>query len=130
MLALQKLAAIGDRGDYLAIVSQCMEAFAERMDQLPQAVPLMLLSLDFSLHAPLRVVIRGDRSDPTVQDLVRAAHSVYQPNKVVLGTKGALDPFVQSLGHESDTVKAFLCTGHACQEPTSDAVSVSDFLQS
>jgi uncharacterized protein len=130
MLALQKLAGMCDRGDYLAKVSQCMKAFAERMEQLPQAVPLMLLSLDFSLNPPRRIVIHGDRADPRVRDLIRAAHSVYQPNKVVLGTEGALDPFVQSLGGEAKGATAFLCSGQACQEPSSDTSVVSDFLRS
>ena len=130
MLALQKLAAMCGREDYLAKVSQCMAAFSERMEQLPQAVPLMLLSLDFSLNPPRRVVICGDRSDSRVQDLIRAAHSVYQPNKVVLGTEGAIDPFVQTLAGKSKEATAFLCTGEACQEPSSDASAVTDFLRS
>jgi hypothetical protein len=48
-------------------------------------MPFMLHALDFSLEEPNGVVIAGDPADAGTRELLRAAHSVYQPNKVVLG---------------------------------------------
>ena len=130
MLALQKLAAMCDRKDYSDIVEKCLAAFSERMDQLPQAVPLMLLALDYYLDPPRRVVIDGDRSEEAFQNLVQAAHRVYQPNKVVLGTERAPDSFVRGLAGSEASATAFLCTGQSCQEPSSDPKTLNHFLQS
>ena len=46
-------------------------------------------------------------------------HSVYQPNKVVLGNTGAVEPFARTLPAKDGPV-VYLCTGKACQPPTSD----------
>ena len=130
MIALQKLAAICDREDYEAIAQRCLKVFSERMDQLPQAVPLMLLALDFSLFPPHRVVIQGDPASESTQSLMRAAHRVYQPNKVVMGTQGMVSAFVRGLAEEGQDAKAFLCTAQACQEPSNDPERVQNFLKS
>ena len=130
MISLQKLAAICDREDYRAISEQCLKVFSERMDQLPQAVPLMLLALDFSLNPPHRVVIQGDLASDATQSLILAAHRVYQPNKVVMGTGGPVDAFVRDLAVDATGSRAFLCTGQACQEPSDDPKRVLDFLKS
>ncbi len=130
MLALQRLGAIVQDERYGACVAACLRAFAERMDQLPQAVPAMLLALDYSLFPPRRVVITGaSESDETVA-LIRAAHRAYQPNKVVLGVEGAKDPFVLGLSSGDGVAGAHLCTAEACQAPTREAKSVTDFLAS
>ncbi len=129
MLALQKLAAICGREDYQKTVEKCFEAFAERLDQLPQALPLMLLALDYRLEPPRRIVIGGNGAVEETRRLIRAAHSVYQPNKVVLGTEGAYDSFVVGLPSGKGAV-AYLCSGQSCREPSSDPAVVQRFLQS
>ena len=60
--------------------------------------------------------------------LLRAAHSVYQPNKVVLGNTGAVEEFARTLP-TSDVATAYLCTGNACQPPTSDAATLTAMLR-
>ena len=61
----------------------------------------MLQALDFSLEEPRRVVIAGDPgSPPKARALLHAVHSVYQPNKVVLGNAGAVEPFAQNPARE------------------------------
>jgi uncharacterized protein YyaL (SSP411 family) len=101
---------------------------AERLLRFPQAVPFMLQALDFSLEPPRRVVIAGDSSSEETKKLLRAAHSVYQPNKVVLGITGAVEPFAKTLPHGNEPV-VYLCTGTACQPPTSDAEKLREMLK-
>ena len=92
LLALLKLGRITGRAEFTAAAEKSLGAFAGRLQQTPQAVPYMLQALDFSLQEPKRVVLAGDPAKPETQVLLRAIHSVYQPNKVVLGNTGPVEP--------------------------------------
>jgi uncharacterized protein YyaL (SSP411 family) len=88
----------------------------------------MLQAVDFWLDEPRRVVIAGNANSRNFHELLRAAHAVYQPNKIVLGNTGAVEPFAKTLtAITSATV--FVCTGTACQPPTSDAATVQELLR-
>jgi len=88
----------------------------------------MLQALDFSLQEPRRVVIAGEAGSAVGRALLRAVHSVFQPNKVVLGTAGAVDPFTRTLPAENGPV-AYVCTGTSCQAPTRDAKALTRMLR-
>jgi len=118
-LALLKLAAITGRDKFRFPANATLHHFAVRLTKVPQAVPFLLHSLDFWLDEPRRVVVAGDAQSPPAQALIHAAHSIYQPNKVVLGNRGPVEPFSQTLP-ASDGPVAYLCTGSACQPPTTD----------
>jgi len=120
ILALLKLAAITGREDFRNQAEATLRLFAHRLNDFPQALPFMLQALDFRLAEPVRVVIAGDPAAPETRNLLQAVHSVYQPNKVVLGTAGPVDSFARTLPARGGSV-AFLCTGTACQAPESDA---------
>ncbi len=129
-ISLQKLAAIGGRPDYLKVAEKCLEAFTERMEQLPQALPLMLLALNYYIEPPRRIVINGDRTAEETQSLIRAAHAVYQPNKVVLGVEGIPKFLMPSLPtHRDSAAAAYLCTGQSCRGSTNNPATVQQFLQ-
>jgi uncharacterized protein YyaL (SSP411 family) len=87
----------------------------------------MLMALDFSLDEPKRVVIAGDPTQADTRALLHAAHSVYQPGKVVLGTIGAVEPFAKTLPAKEGAV-VHLCTGTACQPPTKDVTQLKQML--
>lgn len=118
-LALLKLAAITGRTDFKAAAEATLKLFAVRLEKLPQAVPYLLQALDFWLDEPRRIVLSGDAT-PTLFALRHAAHTVYQPNKVVLGNTGPVDEFSRSLPAR-DGATAYLCTGQSCQPPTNRA---------
>jgi uncharacterized protein YyaL (SSP411 family) len=86
----------------------------------------MLQAFDFSLEEPRRAVLAGDpsRSAP----LLRAIHSVYQPNKVVLGNIGPVEPFAKSLPAKEGPL-VYLCTGTACQPPTKEPAKIKELLK-
>jgi uncharacterized protein YyaL (SSP411 family) len=124
-LTLLKLAAICDLPDYRRAAEKTLRLFAERLHQLPQAMPMMLQALDFYLEEPKRVVIAGDAHQ--AKQLLHATHSVYQPNKVVLGNAGPVEEFAKTLpAKEGPTV--YLCTGKACLPPTADPARVKSLL--
>src|SRR5205814_1144631 len=127
-LALLKLAAITDRKDFKEPAEKTVRLFSDRLSRLPQAVPHMLLALDFLLEEPRRAVVVGNPNDAATQKLLRVIHSVYQPNKVVAGTSGPVEPFAKTLPTK-DSPMAFICTGTACQPPTNDAQKIREYLR-
>jgi uncharacterized protein YyaL (SSP411 family) len=137
-LALLKLAAITGREDFKRSAEATLRLFAHRLQNFPQAMPFMLHALDFQLEEPRRVVIAGDPpalrfgaaspDSKNFRELLRAAHSVYQPNKVVLGNAGAVEEFARTLPARNGPV-VYLCTGNSCQPPTQDAAKVREMLK-
>ncbi len=127
-LVLLKLAAITGREDFKRSAEATLRLFAHRLQNFPQAMPFMLHALDFWLEEPRRVVIAGDSTSPKARELLRAAHSVYQPNKVVLGSAGAVEEFARTLPARNSPV-VYLCTGNSCQPPTQDAAKVREMLK-
>jgi uncharacterized protein len=127
MLALLKLAAITGRDDFRQPAEATLQLFAARLQNQPAALAFMLHALDFWLDEPRRVVIAGDVKSKHFHELLRAAHSVYQPNKIVLGNTGAVEPFAKAQPAKG-AATAYLCTGNACQPPTSDAERVKGML--
>jgi uncharacterized protein len=127
-LALLKLAAITDREDFKKPAEATLRLFAHRLQNFPHAMPYMLHAVDFWLEEPRRVVIAGDPRAARTRELLHSAHSVYQPNKVMLGNAGAVEEFARTLPVQDGAV-VYLCTGRTCQQPTSDAKTVKDLLR-
>jgi uncharacterized protein YyaL (SSP411 family) len=128
ILALLKLGKITGRTEFTQAAETSLRLFATRLEQLPQAVPYMLAALDFSLEEPRRAVVAGDPTKPETRVLLRAIHSVYQPNKVVLGMAGAVEPFAKTLPTKDGSV-LYLCTGTACQAPTKDLAAIKQMMR-
>ena len=127
-LALLKLAAITGREDFKKPAEVTLRLFAHRLQNFPQAMPFMLHALDFWLEEPRRVVIAGDANSTRAHKLLHAAHSVYQPNTIVLGNAGAVEEFARSLPAKNGPI-VYLCTGKACLPPTSEAAKVRELVQ-
>jgi uncharacterized protein YyaL (SSP411 family) len=128
ILALLKLGKITDRKAFTDAGEKSLRLFSERLERLPQAVPYMLQALDFSLEEPKRAVVAGDPSQTETRALVHAIQSVYQPNKVVLGNIGAVEEFARTLPGKGGSL-VYICTGTACQAPTSDAAKIRGLLK-
>ena len=127
-LALLKLAALTDRADLRQLATKTIRVFGERLQATPQAVPYLLQALAFSLEEPRRIVIAGDPKTAGARALVRAAHSRYQPLKVVLGNTGPVEPFARTLTATNGPT-AYVCTGTACQAPTQDPAKLKALLR-
>jgi uncharacterized protein YyaL (SSP411 family) len=127
-LALLKLAAITERKEFSDAAEKTIRLFGDRVKRMPQAVPYLLLAVDYMMETPRRAVVVGDPNDPGTKRLVREIHSVYQPNKVVLGTAGPVEPFAKTLPTK-DAPMVFLCTGTACQPPTRDSERLKELLR-
>jgi uncharacterized protein YyaL (SSP411 family) len=126
--ALLKLAAITGREDFRLPVQATLQLFADRLQNQPAAMAFMLHAVDFWLAEPRRVVIAGEKDSAEFKKLLRAAHSVYQPNKIILGNTGAVQEFARTLPAKDGAV-AYLCTGTACQPPTGDQSRLKEMLK-
>ena len=126
-LSLLKLGAIAGRKDFAEAAEKTLRLFASRLQQAPQAVPYMLVALDFSMQEPRRAVVPGAANSPDVRNLLHALHSVYQPNKVILGNDGPVEEFARTL-KAKDRAIVYLCTGKACQPPTNDRAEIRKLL--
>jgi uncharacterized protein YyaL (SSP411 family) len=126
-MALLKLGAITGRKEFADAAEKTLQLFAIRLEQAPQAVPCLLSALDFSLQDPLHAVVAGEVSSPAALELLQVIHSVYQPNKVVLGNNGSVGEFAHTL--PANGVMAYVCTGNACQPPTRDRNELRKLLK-
>lgn len=128
-LLLLRLGAICDRKDFKEAAQKTIRLFGERLQQLPQAMPHMLLALNFWLEEPRRVVLVGDPAAAQTMELLHATHSVYQPRKVILGTQGPVEEFSKTLPKDKEKIVAYLCTGTACQPPTADPEKLKSLMR-
>jgi uncharacterized protein YyaL (SSP411 family) len=128
IFALLKLGKITDRKEFTEAAEKSLRSFSSRLQQTPQAVPYMLQAFDFSLEETRRAVVAGPLNERETRVLVQAVHSVYQPNKVVLGTTGLVESFAKTLPAKNGPV-LYLCTGTACQAPTSDPARIKELLK-
>ena len=128
ILALLRLAALTGRPSFGEVAKRGLALFGSKLERIPQAVPHLLLGLAFAAEEPRRVVLAGDPADPAGRRLLGAAHRVYQPRRVVLGTKGPVDSFAAGLPERGGAV-AYVCTGSACQSPTSNPDELVGFLR-
>ena len=127
-LSLFKLGAITGDKKLTQAAERTLRLYADRLQNFPQAMPFMLQALDFSLQEPARVVMAGERDSPKFHELLHAAHSVYQPNKIVLGNTGAVDEFSKTLPTRGEAT-AYICHGNTCQPPTDDAVTLRETIE-
>jgi uncharacterized protein YyaL (SSP411 family) len=116
-LVLMKLSAITDRKDLRKAAESSVRLYAHRILAAPQVVPYLLLATDWQLEEPRRAVLAGDPASTPAAPLLRAVHGVYQPNKVVLGTTGPVEPFAKTLPPKDGPV-LYICTGTECKAPT------------
>jgi hypothetical protein len=129
VLALLRLSKITDQKEYTDMAEKTLLLFSENMTNGASAVPYLLQALHFLVHEPRRAVITGDPKSSGARDLIAAAHAVYQPNKVVLGVTGPVEAFAKTLPEEKVSA-VYLCTGSACQPPTSNVLKLREMMAS
>ena len=126
--ALLRLATITEKPEYRQAAERTLRLFSERMLEVPQAVPVLLQALDFSFQEPFRVVIADNGSSKDRHPLLKAAHTVYQPHRVILGNSGPVESFAKTLLPKDSRATAYVCTGTACQPPTHDPAELTRHL--
>ena len=126
-LALLRLACITGRIDYREIAAKVFNMLAERLHRLPQAVPVALLALLFDELSCTKVVIASE-TPSGCHDLLRAAHSVLHPRRVILGTQGPVDSMALLLQPVNKVPAAYVCTATECLPPATNPIELRAIL--
>jgi uncharacterized protein YyaL (SSP411 family) len=113
ILGLLRLAAIAGRDDLREPATRSLECLGQRLRDLPQAVPHLLIALALAEEPATRIVFAGAPDGDAVGALLAAAHSVYLPQRILVGTAGEVDPQAKAMAN-SNRVAAFVCTAEAC----------------
>jgi uncharacterized protein YyaL (SSP411 family) len=116
ILCLLRLAGITGQTRFKEAAIKSLRLFSNRLDRMPQAVPLMLIAADRVIEEPTRIAIIGDPESRATRELIREAHSTFLPNRLVMGNTGPVDPYFLSLP-TTDSPVAYVCTGTACLPP-------------
>ncbi len=113
-----------------------MRAFSRDLSAIPVAHTQMLAALDFAVGPSHEVVIAGDPGVLQGGEMLAALRSIYAPNKVVLfrPTDSDVPPITELAEFTRDQVAvdglttAYVCSNHACAEPTTDPSSLPELL--
>ncbi|HEY6191162.1 MAG TPA: thioredoxin domain-containing protein [Bacteroidota bacterium] len=136
-LNLLRLAQMTDSKDLRSRAEKTIAAFGARIRATPEALPEMLVALDWSLATPKEIVIAGDWGGEETKRLLAEVHSHFVPVRVLLLADGGTDqrelasylPFISGIKPEPGKATAYICENYACQLPSSDPAVVSRLLE-
>jgi uncharacterized protein YyaL (SSP411 family) len=102
-----------------------LSVFAGRAHELGLYAATYLLALDWHLNPVTHMVVVGDRHDPTVQAMHRAALAALVPRRIVQlvasnETEERRLPAPLRAMLTGETPRAYLCTGTSCAAPAAD----------
>ncbi|MFZ0933810.1 MAG: thioredoxin domain-containing protein, partial [Bryobacteraceae bacterium] len=103
----------------------------------PVALPAMLTACEFYLAEPRQIVIVGTRDAAGTRDLLRAFHTRFVANRIVLlvdteETRRALAaaiPAIEFMQPAGGSPSAYVCRNYTCQLPITEAGQLAELLQ-
>jgi len=130
------LSRISGRPDLEKKAQETLRAFSGDMSRAPEAFTRMLGALDFALGPSYEIVLVGDPAEIAQDPMTLALRSEYLPNAVVLfRPSNAEAPPITTLAeftlHQrslNGETTAYVCTGRACKEPTTDVGRMLELL--
>ena len=130
---LLRLAQITNRSDFQAAAEKTIDAFASRIRTVPAAVPEMLAACEFLLGETRQIILVGDREAVDFQSLLRALHSRFLPNRVVMRvdsneSRAFLAAGIPSIASMTQP-GAYVCRDYTCQLPVSGAGEFAELIQ-
>ena len=137
ILNLLRLAQITGRTDFHASAGRALAAFAPRLARFPVALPAMLTACEFYLGEPRQIVVVGPRDSAGTRALLRAFHTRFVANRIVLlvdseETRRALVagiPAIETMRPAGDIPSAYVCRNFTCQLPVTEAAQLTELLQ-
>src|SRR5205814_1177106 len=124
-LNLARLAAIRNDPELQVRARKCVSAFARQLMHFPTALPQMLVAFDFLETAPRQIVVAGQSSDATVQELLGELRKHFLPHAIVLLVDGSDGQ--NFLAEKNDAIRAmtpidgkpavYICEDFTCKVP-------------
>ncbi len=111
-------------------------ASSHRLESMPEAVPLLVAALDFSLSKHRQIIIAGQPDAPDTRALLRLVHERFIPNKILMVVDGGARqqqlarwlPFLEGMARQNGRATAFICENYTCKLPTADPQEVARLL--
>jgi len=135
LMNLQKLAILLDRQDLREKAGEIIRAFGSSVTRTPFQHERLLCGIEAWHQGFEEIAIVGAADDSGTKALLRAAYSLYLPNKVVarLGLADQETPkYVPLLAGKTlidGKPTAYVCRNFACQRPTTDPEELREQLQ-
>jgi len=105
-------------------------AFSGALRREPPVAPRFLCGMEFAIGPAFEIVLSGDLETREMDAMRAALRSIYLPNKIVIlrGTGdpsiGRIAPFTREQRPLGNRATAYVCTNHACREPTTDPAAM------
>jgi uncharacterized protein YyaL (SSP411 family) len=133
---LLRLAQMSDRDEWRQKAQSAMQAFADRLKQFPQALPQMLVALDYFLSKPKQIIIAGEPEAQDTKAILDVVHRRFLPNKILLladGAEGQAElskrlSVISTMKPLKGKATAYICENFSCQLPTADPTVVAKLL--
>jgi hypothetical protein len=134
-LNLARLAAMLKRDDLRRLSLATLRAFSARWRGEPTAMPAMAVAADFVAGPVKQVIVSGDPSLPDTYQLIRTAHGVFCPRRVLLQDDRGEGrawlarkvPYIAALPQDGPST-AHVCEDFACQLPTTSPVKLRELM--
>ncbi len=135
-LNLLRLGQMTDNKEWHQMAEATINAFGSRIQQTPEVTPQMLVALDWNLSTPKEIIIVGTPGSEDSKSMLRAVHSNFIPNKVILyinsenAKKRVLSflPFIEGMKMIDNKTTVYICENYACQLPTNDPKTAARML--
>src|SRR5262249_14271074 len=131
---LLHLAELGQE-DLRALADGTLAAFADKLLQIPQALPQMLCALDTATRPGAQIVVAGEKGDPRTRALVAVVQKRYLPGRILLvadaatrAELGARMPWIAGMGELDGRPAAYVCRNHTCERPVTEPEALADAL--
>ncbi len=135
-LNLLRLAQFRDEKKLEERGKKTIGAFSATISRFPNAMPQMLVALDFSLSKPRQIVIAGKPNAPETKALLAEVHRHFLPNKILLLADGADGQ--KYLGEKNEALRsmsvlngkpaAYVCENFTCKAPVTSPDDLRDLL--
>ncbi len=127
-LNLLRLAQMLDKKRFHAMAEETFAALGDRLQQAPEAMPQMVVALEFNLTKPKQIVIAGKPETADALSMLRVVQERFLPDKVVLLADGAAGQaflgkhleFIRETKPMDGKATAFVCENYVCQLPTTN----------
>jgi uncharacterized protein YyaL (SSP411 family) len=112
-----------------------VQSFGARLNQMPEALPQMLVAFNWQITTPKEIITVGNRTAEDTKAMLREVHNHFLPNKIILlvddESKQKLVhylPFIENMTMINGKATAYICQNYVCQLPTNDVRKVAEML--